>query len=187
MKRNESLVDVLLELQALDRVPRMGFALRGVADSESVAEHSFHVATIVWMLAVEEPGIDALRALELALLHDVAEVRTGDIPLTAARYLPAGAKHSAERQALEELLAPMAERAGPLAEEIAAQVSPEARFVKACDKLQLMLKVTVYEHAGTGSLAEFWQNEVNFPSTEFPSVAHLFDALREKRTALGLT
>ena len=41
MGPNENLLDVLLELQALDRVPRMGYLLRGVSDPESIAEHSW--------------------------------------------------------------------------------------------------------------------------------------------------
>jgi putative hydrolase of HD superfamily len=186
MKRNETLVEALLELQGLDRVPRMGFALRGVSEPESVAEHSFHVATLVWALAVEEPEVDAHRALELALVHDMAEVRTGDLPMTATRYFGAEVKAKAERAALGELLAPLTERAARCADEIEARRTPEARFVKACDKLQLMLKVTTYEHAGAGALGEFWRNEANFPSQEFASVTRVFEELRSRRASLGL-
>ncbi len=186
MKPNETLVDALLELQGLDRVPRMGFALRGVADPESVAEHSFHVATLVWALADQEPEVDAHRALELALVHDMAEVRTGDLPMTAAGYFGAGVKSAAERAALDELLAPLGERATACAEEIEARSTPEARFVKACDKLQLLLKVTTYERDGAGGLGEFWRHEANFPATEFSSVNRVVEALRAVRSSLGL-
>jgi hypothetical protein len=61
--------------------------------------------------------------------------------------------------------------------------TPEARLVKACDKLQLMLKVAVYERWGTGALAEFWDNPDNFPDGGFPAVKELFEALRERRNA----
>ena len=186
MKPNETRVEALLELQSLDRVPRMGFALRGVTDPESVAEHSFHVATLVWALATEEPAVDAHRALELALVHDMAEVRTGDLPMTATRYFGASVKASAERTALDELLAPFGERAARFADEIEARQTAEARFVKACDKLQLMLKVTAYEQAGSRGLGEFWRNEANFPSTEFTSVSRLFEELGSLRSSLGL-
>ena len=186
MKRNESLVEVMLELQGLDRVPRSGFALRGVSEPESVAEHSFHVAALVWALATDEPEVNAHRALELALVHDMAEVRTGDLPMTATGYFGAEVKSKAERAALDELLAPLGERAAECADEVEARQTSEARFVKACDKLQLLLKVTAYEHAGAGALGEFWRNESNYPSTEFTSVTRLFEALRERRASLGL-
>jgi len=34
---NASLLDLLLELQTLDRVPRSGYFLRGISDCESVS------------------------------------------------------------------------------------------------------------------------------------------------------
>ena len=80
MGPNENLLDVLLELQALDRVPRMGFLIRGVSDPESIAEHSWHVLFLVWVLAPKIPEVDAKRAVEIAIVHDLAELRTGDLP-----------------------------------------------------------------------------------------------------------
>ena len=43
---NASLLDLLLELQTLDRVPRSGYFLRGISDCESVSEHTFHLDTL---------------------------------------------------------------------------------------------------------------------------------------------
>lgn len=184
MSSDESLIELLLELQTLDRVPRMGFLLRGVPDPESVAEHTLHVVTLTWLVARRIPEIDTLRAVELAVLHDVAEVRTGDLPLTAAAYWPPEAKRTAEGAAAADLLAPLGEHGRELWAELAARRTPEARLVKACDKLQLMLKVTLYESWGEGGLDEFWDNERNFPDDEFAPVVQLFEALKRKRGAL---
>lgn len=180
---NATLLDLLLELETLDRVPRSGYLLRGVAGGESVAEHSFHLALIVLLLAPREPGLDRGRALELALVHDLAEVRVGDLPRTAARYFPADAKHAAERAALAEMLAPAG--AEPLAryEEYERGESREARFVKACDKLQLMIKVALYQAWGHAGLAEFWDHPDNFPDREFSAVAEIFDQLAGRAAA----
>ncbi len=115
------------------------------------------------------------------MLHDLAELRVGDLPRTAARYLPDGAKDAAESAALAEILAPLGERARRLAEEYRDGASPEARLVKACDKLQLMLKVWVYERWGAGGLAEFWDNPDNFPDDGFAPVRELFEELRRRR------
>lgn len=181
MRSNETLLDLLLELQALDRVPRMGYPLRGIVDGESVTEHCWHVLFLVWALAPRLPGVDPVRAIEISLVHDLAEVRVGDLPMTAARYFPEGAKKAAEAAAMAELLAPLPERALALYAEYQAGETPEARLVKACDKLQLMLKVAVYERWGAGGLAEFWENPANFPDGGFPAVRELLDALRERR------
>lgn len=181
MLRHASLLDSLLELQILDRVPRSGWALRGVPEPESVSEHGFHVVLLVWALAPRVAGLDTLRALELAVVHDLAEVRLGDLPRTAARYLPDGAKHAAEEAALGELLAPLGDRAAALYREYRGKQTREARFVAACDKLQLMIKVTLYEGWGAGGLGEFWDNAENFPDDEFAPVASLVDELRARR------
>jgi putative hydrolase of HD superfamily len=186
VKPNDSIAEMLLELQALDRVPRMGYVLRGVSEPESVAEHTFHVALMVWAMAEQLPEVDTKRALELALLHDLAEVRTGDLPMTAGRYWPEGAKKVAEGAANRELLAPLGELADHLNREMAERTSVESRLVKACDKVQLLLKVSAYEHWGAGGLAEFWANEDNFPSSGFEPVDRLVAELRELRTRLHL-
>ncbi|MDQ1346739.1 MAG: hypothetical protein QG573_108 [Acidobacteriota bacterium] len=181
---NVSLLDLLLELQTLDRVPRSGYFLRGISDCESVSEHTFHLALLVWFLAGEEPGLDRARAVELALMHDLAELRIGDLPRTAITYLPAEVKHAAERRAAADILAPADPRATALYEEYEEGATVEARFVRACDKLQLMIKVTVYESWGHRGLAEFWGNPANFPKSEFASIEGLFKRLQERATAL---
>jgi putative hydrolase of HD superfamily len=180
MRANETLLELLLELQVLDRVPRSGYVLRGVSDPESVTEHSWHVLFLVWVLGARIDGIDRHRAVEIALVHDLAELRIGDLPRTSSHYFPEGAKKAAEAAAMADVLAPLPERAQELYAEYQEGTSPEARLVKACDKLQLMLKVAVYERWGTGALAEFWDNPDNFPDGGFPVVAELFEELRAR-------
>lgn len=182
MQRNENLLDFLLELQVLDRVPRMGYLLRGVSRPESVAEHSWHVALLVWAVGADEPEVETARAVEMALVHDLAEARLGDLPRTTGKYLPREAKHRAERLTLEELAAPSGDRVLSLWEEYQAGDTPEARLVKACDKLQLMIKIHAYETWGDGALSEFWDNPENFPDGGFSTVKALFETLRDRHT-----
>lgn len=181
MNKNQTLLDTLLELQILDRVPRSGYALRGVPDPESVTEHSWHVVFLVWALGAQIPEVDTARAVEIALLHDLAEVRFGDLPRTASRYLPEGAKAIAEERAMEDLLAGVPHGSVDLWRDYDAGKSPEARLVKACDKLQLMIKVSVYEQWGAGGLGEFWENPDNFPDGGFEPIRQLFEELRSRR------
>ncbi|MFP3938798.1 MAG: HD domain-containing protein [Thermoanaerobaculia bacterium] len=177
MRRNETLLELLLELQVLDRVPRMGYVLRGVPHPESITEHSWHVAFLVWALGSRIPGVDLLRALEIALVHDLAEVRTGDLPRVAKRYFARGTQEAAEREVIDELLGPLGDRTAELMAEYRAAETAEARLVKACDKLQLMVKVAAYERWGAGWLAEFWDNPDNFPDLGFDAVRELFEEL----------
>jgi len=181
MRANRTLLELLLELQALDRVPRTGYLLRGVSASETVSEHVFHVAFLVWALGPGTPGLDLHRAVELALLHDLAEVRLGDLPRAASEYLPPGAKRAAEERAFADLLAPLVERSRPLTEEYLAGRSTEARFVRACDRLQLLLKVTAYEERGELGLEEFWQQRDDEAIASFDNLRALLDELLARR------
>jgi putative hydrolase of HD superfamily len=183
MKANRTLLDVFLEIQMLDRIPRAGFVLRGVAEPESVAEHTLHVVFLVWALGPKIAGLDVARAVEIALLHDLAELRIGDLPRTSSHYFPEGAKKAAESAAMADVAGPLDERARLLYDEYLHAATPEARLVKACDKLQLMLKVAVYERWGMGALAEFWDNPENFPADGFPAVREIFAELLERRNA----
>lgn len=176
------LLDVLLELQGLDRLPRVGYALRGVAAPESVAEHLFHVAFLVWTVGRELPGLDLARALEIALVHDLAEARLGDLPRPAAAYLPAGVKAAAERRIVADLLAPLGAGDGALAE-YQESASPEARLVAVCDKLQLLVKAAFYRLAGNGNMAEFFAALDGFDDGGFARARELLEELKRRLAA----
>lgn len=179
--RHQHLLDLLVELQALDKLPRVGYSLRGVPEPESVSEHVFHLGFLVWALGREVPGLDMAKALELTLIHDLAEVRFGDLPRTAAHYLPDGAKASAERAAMADLLAPLP-GAEKLLDEYHDQDSLEARFVSACDKLQLRLKAWVYEQWGNTALGELTGEGLDeLDDGGFAPIRHLIDELRRRR------
>ncbi|HVS62760.1 MAG TPA: HD domain-containing protein [Thermoanaerobaculia bacterium] len=177
MDDTRDLLATLIELEGLDRIPRIGYAARGVESPESVAEHSFHLALLVWTLGRSEP-LDLERAMAIALVHDLAEVRTGDLPRTVAGHLPAGAKHALEASVMAELFGEGHE-AIALFEEYVANQTVEARFVHACDRLQLLLKSHLYERWRTGDLGELL-NAAREPSG-FPSIARIEVRLAEAR------
>src|SRR5438552_18759718 len=84
----------LVELQRLKRLDRTGWTLRGLPNgTESVSAHSFGVGVTAMLLADEFIAqgvvIDVERVLRMALLHDWAEVRVGDMPRTATEYFGA--------------------------------------------------------------------------------------------------
>jgi putative hydrolase of HD superfamily len=170
-------LETLLELESLDRVPRMGFALRGVDRPESVAEHTFHLVFLVWRLGRDE-AIDLQRAMSIALVHDLAEVRTGDLPRTVAGALPLGAKHQLEGTVLADLFGAGDETLA-LFEEYAANRTTEARFVHACDRLQLLLKARLYERWGSGDLDELLSRSA--PAHGFATIEALEQRLRTER------
>src|SRR6185295_1299858 len=99
----------LIELQRLKRLERTGWTLRGLPNgTESVASHSFGVAVTAMMLADEVKArgleVDSERVLRMALVHDWAETRVGDMPKTATGYFGAEARKNAETLAFADIV-----------------------------------------------------------------------------------
>ena len=186
---NDRLLDLLLESATLKRLPRSGWLLRGVPHVESVAEHSFGVAFTALALAdaLQARGnldceLDLEKVLAIALLHDLAEVRLTDLPLRAARLLPAQVKSEAEASAMADLLTPLPTggRLAALWQTFEDSSSPEGRLVRDADKLEMMVQCLRYEQAGSRGLGEFWQASDN-RQWHYALCARLYTGLKAMR------
>nr|ALS89308.1 mitochondrial resolvase Ydc2 / RNA splicing MRS1 [uncultured bacterium] len=157
------MLSTLIELQRLKRLDRTGWTLRGLPNgTESVAAHSFGVCVTAMLIAdqVRERGvlIDTEKVLRMALVHDWAETRVGDMPKTATEYFGKDARTSAEIAAFADIVEgtgrAMLYRAGH--EEYETRDSLEARVVKAADIIDLLVQALALERAGARGLDEFW-------------------------------
>lgn len=178
----KAILDLLLHGNQLKRTARTGWAQRGVPNAENVAAHSFGVAFATFVLAqvINEP-LDAAKALMMALLHDLPEGLTSDIPTPAWGYLPAGLKAQVERSAMQAIVdqSPLAADFMALWEELTAAVTAEARLVHDADKIDLYLQALLYEEqTGNRHLAEFWQDA---PTFHFPQAQAIYEALLNRR------
>ncbi len=180
---SEALLNQLQLLEGLDLIPRTGYLQHGVNDPESVAEHSWHVATVAWTLLPYAQPLNDMRALELALFHDVGERLIGDLPRPVRRLFPEGAKENAEEIAISEVLAASGDRATELAAELRAATSGESRFVHHCDRLQLLLKTATYAEWRRGACDRFFDELVHNSDgqrrTNSDAQFVIFDELRE--------
>ncbi|MCU1264438.1 MAG: metal-dependent phosphohydrolase, superfamily [Acidobacteria bacterium] len=158
------MLSILIELQRLKNLDRTGWSLRGLAPrTESVAAHSFGVAVTAMALADELIGrgvqLDVAKVLRMALLHDWAEARIGDMPRTATQYFGSETRQRAELAAFKDIVSssvPAEETYRSLYEEYEQRSSPEARLVKAADVVDLLVQVLALERAGARGLDEFW-------------------------------
>jgi len=175
-----SLLDIFIEAGNLKKLPRTGWLLRGVSNPESIADHSYRVALITLFLADELKArgveIDVERALKIAVLHDLAEARVTDIPLTAQYYLDKG---RAEKKAAMELFV---KTSNPkeyfrLWREYEEGLSLEGRLVKFADKLEMLVQALEYEKAGFRDLDEFWGALESLRESEF--YEHFRDIVEE--------
>ncbi|HEX4945967.1 MAG TPA: HD family hydrolase [Blastocatellia bacterium] len=158
-------IEFFSELMRLKALPRTGWLLRAVRDVESVAEHLFGVAVVAMWLAdaarARGHEVNVEKVLRMALLHDLSEARTGDLPSTIKPYFPGDTLKHADEQAVQDILQPLgAIGASYLAlwHEYEQRTSFEARLVKAADKLDLLLQAREYEKGGAKHLGEFWEN-----------------------------
>ena len=169
----------LIELQRLKRLERTGWTLRGLPNgTESVAAHSFGVSVTAMMLAdeIKTRGIDINieRVLKMALLHDWAETRVGDMPRTATNYFGVDIRKGAETAAFADVVATLEaseSQYNELYQDYEQRLSLEARLVKAADVIDLLVQAYALERAGAKGLDEFWEvaHEADF---QLPSVAH---------------
>ena len=160
------MIATLLELQRLKQLDRTGWTLRGRGTgAESVAAHTYGVAVVAMLLADEARArgvvLDMERVLRLALLHDWAEARMGDLPRVAIDYYGSEVRRVAEQTAFGAIVSALgAEKAAAYSawhEDYEQRASVEARLVKAADLIDLLLQALVFERAGARGLDEFWE------------------------------
>lgn len=136
---------------SLKGVPRQGWIDKaGISRPESVADHSYGTA-LAAMAAGDALGLDTLRMVRMALLHDLAESVTGDIVPGA---VPAGEKAGIEGAAMAEILGglpgPLRGAYGDAWAEFEEGRTAEAAMVRELDKIEMAAQAAAYSGAGGG-------------------------------------
>ena len=137
--------DQLLDYLALKQLPRTGWVRSNVENPESVAAHSWGMAILALRLAPKD--IDLTKVLSMCLVHDLPEVKVGDLTPHDDVSNKAELEHSAMKELAPDWLA--------LFEEYEAGESREARFVKQIDKLDMGLQAILYQNEQGLDLSEF--------------------------------
>ena len=135
----------LSEMLELKNLPRTGWIRSGVNNPESVAAHSWGMAILALRLAPKE--LDLLKILTMCIVHDLPEVRVGDL----TPHDDTSQKSRLEYDAMSKI-AP--EWLGILMD-YDSGASAEARFVKQIDKLDMGLQAMLYQSQQGIDLSEF--------------------------------
>jgi len=166
------------EIAHLKNMFRQGWLKREISESicESVAEHSFGVAMLCLLLLPQRPELDALKVIRFALIHDLGEVYVGDI--TPQDGIPRADKMKMEQAAVEQILGKLTDGSELLASwhDYESQSSPEARFVKEVDRLELVMQTAIYQQSTDLDGTEFFQGVTDVIKTS--PVLEEFQALR---------
>ncbi|XP_055386737.1 myb-like protein D [Condylostylus longicornis] len=143
-----SLGDIIKFLElvgGLKHTKRTGFVLRDVKNCESISGHMYRMAMMTFLLDGTE-GLNQTKCMELALVHDLAECIVGD--LTPFCGVTKEDKKRMEMEAMEKickLIEPRGKRMWELFVEYESGESPESKFVKDLDRLDMVLQAFEYE------------------------------------------
>lgn len=145
------LVAFAYEVGHLKYLPRGGWLRAGIRNPESVAEHSFRVAIIAFLIAVQE-GADAEHAAVLGLFHDFPEARTGDVTPVGKKYVTAADPREVIADQTARLPSALAEHIKSLVAEHEGAKQAGATLAARCsrdaDKLDCLLQAREYQLAG---------------------------------------
>jgi len=180
----KNILKFLIEANKLKTMPRTGWVLMEVKNSESIADHVFRVAVAAWLMG-EKANLDVKRAIKIALFHDLCEVYAGDstpfgyycglsrkkkkdekllmkwVRLSKKdREKKAKQKFNREKKALLKLISSLEPK---LKDEIYShwydyekRISKEAKFVKQLDRIETLLQSIEYFGSDNGTGGTSW-------------------------------
>ena len=159
----KDIVNFLFEVGILKNTPRSGYQFLG-SGGESVAEHSFRVAVIAYLLAKNEPKADMQKVLLMSLFHDFHEARTGDHNYVNRRYVTVN-EDKAVRDLAQRL--PFGQEIVSLIDEFNSRETLEARLSQDADQLDFILELKRQLDLGNKSASEWLRYAVKRLITDF--------------------
>jgi putative hydrolase of HD superfamily len=157
---SQQIYKYLFEIGQLKLVKRTGWWLAGVADPESVAEHSFRAAHIGFILAILE-GADPGKTVIMCLLHDVNEARLTDLHKVSQKYVD---KEAAETRIAEDQAALLSEEVSHQFRDLLAEFerneTPEAHLAHDADALECLIQAHEYKSRGYQEVQDWIDNSL---------------------------
>jgi putative hydrolase of HD superfamily len=134
MKRD---LELLYEVGALRLMPRQWSRFL-TPDFANLADHHFRVIWLALVIAAREGAGDTGKIIKMALMHDIAESRTGDVDYLARQYVERN-----ETKAFADMLegTSLEKEFIELYKEYEQRKSIESRIVKDADNLDVDLEL----------------------------------------------
>jgi putative hydrolase of HD superfamily len=169
-------------VRGLKELKRTGWVIKGVKSPESVADHSFMLAVLAYAYS-RRLGLKTDKCVKMALLHDICEAYSGDIPSRIRakdRTMPDRMKKKLEEEGLKKVtsLLPksMSDEIRGLWKELDVRKTREAKLVRDLDKLEMCMQALAYSKAEKRAkerkkFAEFFEDgEKNIKTRQIRSV-----------------
>jgi putative hydrolase of HD superfamily len=158
MTLTNDIAKYLYEIGQLKRVKRSGWWMVGITDPESVAEHSFRVAILGYILASLE-GADPLKVAAMCLFHDTPETRINDPHQLAKRYVQVKeGEKLAEDEQLERLPPSISQSIASLFHDYEERESLESVIAHDADALECLIQAREYQVQGYAEVQDWIDN-----------------------------
>lgn len=182
----KEIVNFLSEVGKLKDMKRSGWVLRNVKNPETIADHTFRLAIMAWILG-DKKGLNIEKTMKIALAHDLCEVYAGDVTpyekfiggdkAELARALKKWPRFSKKekidtsRKKHRKELASLKKLTAKLPEKIKREIirlwfeyengsSAEARFIRQIDKLENLLQAFEYSGRDKKFPIDSWYVEI---------------------------
>lgn len=143
-------IELLFEIGCLRYIDRIWKRFLN-HDSSNLSEHIFRVVWIAITIAKYEKKVNLEKIILMALSHDIAESRTGDVDYLSRQYV-----ERKEKDAIKDMLSgTVHEDKIELLEEYEKRESLEAKIVKDADTIDLALEVVENKYKGH-SVGTIW-------------------------------
>uniref|UniRef100_A0A182MZH1 5'-deoxynucleotidase HDDC2 n=1 Tax=Anopheles dirus TaxID=7168 RepID=A0A182MZH1_9DIPT len=155
---------------------RTGWVLRKVKDCETVSGHMYRMAMMSFFLE-DSHGLD-----RIPLVHDLAEGIVGDItPYCGISREEKLLKEFSAMTDIASLLGPNKDKIMALFNEYEEGQTPEAKFVKDLDRLDMVMQAYEYEKRDNcpQQLQEFFDSTEN--KFSHPLVVDIVNAIKQQR------
>lgn len=141
----EHIANLLFEVRILKDIVRSGYAFLG-SGKESIAEHSFMTAFICFAMAKMDRDIDGEKLVTMALVHDLAETRTGDLNYVEKKYCKVD-----EAKAISHLIKhiPFGNDIKRLVDEFNSGETKEAKLANDADQISFILELKKLDDLGS--------------------------------------
>jgi putative hydrolase of HD superfamily len=146
----KGILNLLSVAGRLKQIPRTGWVIKaGIGKAESVADHSYRVSLAAMILS-DLLGLDTVKAVRIALIHDLAESYIGD--LTPQQVEEGLDKSSMEEEVMIKVLQDLPSHVKHLYLEAwrdwVERASSEARLVHEVDAFEMALQAEEYAQSG---------------------------------------
>ena len=131
----------------LKRTPRSGWVEVGIPQPESVADHIFRTA-ILCMIYADLEGLNQLKLIRMALIHDLPEAITGDLTPSKKTKASKDREDTAIDQLLNLLPLKLREKYLMDWKEYQEGKTQDAKAVRQLEKLEMALQAIEYKPAG---------------------------------------